>query len=407
MPTLLQINVTGNSGSHGKIAEEIGRLALQRGWRSLIAYGRWTNASQSELIRIGSDFDVAEHGLESRLMDNHGLASRRATKRLVQQIEEIKPDIIHLHNIHGYYLNYRILFEYLNATNIPLVWTLHDCWSFTGHCAHYVTASCELWKTGCSQCPLKNDYPKSFVDRSARNFRLKKDLFTANKNLHLIAVCDWLGGMVGRSFFSDMDLRVIKNGIDVNVFKPNDASGKVGVNKKKTVLGVSSVWHKDKGLFDFYRLRELLPSDYEIILVGLSKKQIRDLPCGISGIERTESVMDLVNLYSQSDVFVNPTYADTFPTVNLEALACGTPVITYNTGGSPEAIDDQTGLVIEQGNVAMLAAAIKEMCENPQVYSTKCRERAVQFFDMRDKYAEYFDVYDSIMGGHAEVKVGV
>ena len=399
MPTLLQINVTGNSGSHGKIAEEIGRLALQRGWRSIIAYGRWTNASQSELIRIGSDYDVAEHGLESRLMDNHGLASRRATKRLVQQIEEIKPDIIHLHNVHGYYLNYRILFEYLNATNIPLVWTLHDCWSFTGHCAHYVTASCERWKTGCSQCPLKNDYPKSFVDRSSRNFRLKRDLFTANKNLHLIAVCDWLGGIVAQSFFHDMDLHVIKNGIDVNVFKPDTARSKVGVNKKRTVLGVSSVWHKDKGLFDFYRLRESLPSNYEIILVGLSKKQINNLPYGISGIERTESVMDLVHLYSQSDVFVNPTYADTFPTVNLEALACGTPVITYKTGGSPEAIDDETGLVIEQGNVGMLAAAIKEMCENTQDYSTKCRERAVRLLDMRDKYAEYFDVYDSIIGG--------
>lgn len=402
MPTLLQINVTGNSGSHGKIAEEIGRLALQKGWRSIIAYGRWTNASQSELIRIGSDNDVMEHGLESRLMDNHGLASRRATKRLVQQIEAIKPDIIHLHNIHGYYLNYRILFEYLNATNIPLVWTLHDCWSFTGHCAHFVTAGCEKWKTGCSQCPLKGDYPKSFLDNSSRNYTLKRELFTANKNLHLIAVCDWLGGMVGQSFLGDMDLRIIKNGIDVNIFKPIDtrSTNRARDNRKQIVLGVSSVWNKDKGLFDFFRLREFLPSNYEIVLAGLSKKQIKGLPGRISGIERTESVMDLVHLYSQSDVFVNPTYADTFPTVNLEALACGTPVITYKTGGSPEAIDDQTGLVIEQGNVGMLATAIKMMCESTHDYSTKCRERAVQFFDMRDKYAQYFDVYDSIMGGH-------
>lgn len=397
MPTLLQINSSANASSHGKIAEAIGRLVLEKGWRSVIAYGRRVNPSKSELIHVGSSFDLKEHGFETLFFDNHGLASRKATKEFLKKVEEIKPDIVHLHNIHGYYLNYKLLFNYLNSQNIPVVWTLHDCWTFTGHCSHFVTAGCERWKTGCYNCPLKGDYPKSFLDRSKRNYELKKKLFTANPNLHIVAVSDWLAGLVKKSFFKDKDIRVIKNGVDLDVFKPTNISD----NNKYCVLGVSGVWTKEKGLDDIILLRELLDRDsYEILLVGLNAEQIEKLPEGIKGLQRTESIAELASLYSNANVLINPTYADTFPTVNLEALACGTPVVTYRTGGSPEAVNEKTGIVVEQGDIKALACAIMSICStNRNQLALDCRCRAENEFDRNERYADYLNVYRDVVGG--------
>lgn len=396
MPLLLQINIFANSGSHGKIAESIGKLAIEKGWHSVIAYGRFANSSQSELIHIGNAMDIREHVLESRLFDNHGLASRKATKRFVKQIEELKPDIIHLHVIHGYYLNYKILFEYLNTTNIPVVWTFHDPWAFTGHCGHYGSINCEKWKRQCEACPLMwKDYPKSIIDRSKSNFLLKKRLFTANNNLHIVAVSDWLKNDVEQSFFKGKDIRVIHNGVDIDVFTPTRQPS----NGKYRVLGVASQWGPLKGLADFYQLRKALPEDqYEIILVGLNKKQVAELPQGITGIERTETVGKLVELYSSATVFVNPTYADTFPTTNLEALACGTPVVTYNTGGSPEAVDSETGIVVEKGNINGLVNAIKELSNRDRTtLRTACRNRAVALYNKNDRFQDYINLYEELL----------
>ena len=395
MPTLLQINSSANASSHGKIAEAVGRLAMEQGWRSFIAYGRRVNPSKSELIHVGTSYDLKEHGLESRLLDNQGLASRNATKKLLRQVEEIKPDVIQLHNIHGYYLNYKLLFEYLNSTNIPIIWTLHDCWSFTGHCAHFVTAGCEKWKTGCYGCPLKGDYPKSFVDRSKRNYELKKKLFTANSNLHIVTVSDWLASLVKQSYFRDKEVRIIKNGVDLDVFKPMPFEK----TNKYRILGVSGVWTKEKGLYDIFRLREMLDVDkYEIILVGLNKKQIEELPKGVAGLERTESIGELATLYSSANVLINLTYADTFPTVNLEALACGTPVVTYKTGGSPEAIDEKTGIVVAQGDVIEIANAVRMVCSlNRDQLKTDCRARAEKEFNRNDRFKDYMDLYKEVL----------
>lgn len=395
MRTLLQINVTANSGSHGRIAEEIGQLVMKEGWRSVIAYGRKENTSQSELLPIGSYMGVLEHVFESRIWDNHGLASRLATREFIRQIEDLRPDIIHLHNIHGYYINYRLLFEYLNNKSIPVVWTLHDCWSFTGHCSHFITAKCDKWKTNCRECPLKGDYPRSFVDFSKRNYNLKKRLFVANNNLHLVAVSDWLADLVNQSFFVNEDIRVINNGIDLDKFKPTNAERR----SKYCILGVSSAWLEKKGLFDFYRLREILPIEqFDIVLVGVSKSQIKRLPDGIVGIERTESVDVLRKFYSMADVYVNPSYVDTFPTVNLEALACGTPVVTYKTGGSPETISNETGIIVEQGNINELAKAVDAICQSDRNrYRQDCRSRAVHCFDKNEKYKEYLNLYQSLL----------
>ena len=396
MPVLLQINSCANWGSTGKIAEQINQMAAAQGWKTYIAYGRDVNPSQSELIHIGNKMSQAIALAEARLFDNDGLANRWATQKLVKKIKGIQSDVIHLHNLHGYYINYKILFEYLNTTNIPIVWTLHDCWSFTGHCGHFVRANCEKWKTCCGNCPLKKGYPSSWwLDGSKRNFEYKKQLFASNKNLHIVAVSQWLEDLVRQSYLKNADIRVINNGIDLKAFRPLI----VAKRPKFRILGVSSVWTRSKGLCDFYRLRELLDDElFEIVLVGLSEMQVKALPKGIIGVTRTNSVEELVQYYSSADVFVNLTYGDTFPTTNLEALACGTPVVTYLTGGSPESIDSETGIVVDQGNLEELCNAIHFIYgTGKRSYSKACRARAETYFNKKDKYWEYVDLYNELI----------
>ena len=395
MPILLQINITANWGSTGKIADSIGIAAMDAGWESYIAYGRWMNQSQSRLVKVGGRFDKYLHFAEQRIRDNEGLCSRLATKRFIRQIEEIKPDVIQLHNIHDHYLNYQILFEYLNNTHIKVVWTFHDCWAFTGHCFHFITTDCKKWKTGCFNCPMKSVSPKTIMDRSKENYELKKSLFANCKNLTIVPVSDWMADFVKHSFFKDKKIHVIKNGVDLSIFKPSPIKN----DKKIRILGVSNVWTKDKGLFDFYKLRNLLDKEkFEIILVGLSANQVKNVPEGIIGIKHTESVQELADLYSSASVFVNPTYADTFPTVNIEALACGTPVITYRTGGSPEALDEKTGIVTEQGDVNGLVSAIEDICSKDREQLRKdCRARAEQEFDKDKCFATYVELYESLI----------
>lgn len=398
MHKLFQINITANWGSTGKIAETIGKAAINAGWKSYIAYGGSCNISQSKLIKVGGKWNRYFHFAEQRIRDNEGLCSRCETKKLIRQIKRIKPDVVQLHNIHDHYLNYRLLFEYLNKTDIKVVWTFHDCWAFTGHCFHFVTAGCEKWKTECHDCPLRNEYPKTILDKSKRNYDLKKSLFSRKKNLTIVPCSDWMANFVRQSFLKDKCIEVIKNGVDINVFKP---SSKDKNSDKFIVIAVSSIWNKEKGLADIIALRELLPEDCAITVVGLSKKQVAELPQGIIGIQRTQNVQELVELYSNANILINPTYADTFPTVNLEALACGTPVITYKTGGSPEAINDETGVVVEQGDVKGMAESIQRFkglrAEEFVQVRDACRKRAVNHFDKDKCYEKYVKLYNNLI----------
>lgn len=391
--TLLQINVSANWGSTGKIAESIGLASIRHGWESYIAYGRYCNPSQSHLIKIGTKSDTYLHYVHQRIFDDEGLCSKNATRQLIKTIKDLGPDIVQLHNIHDHYLNYRLLFEYLNRTDIKVVWTFHDCWAITGHCFHFVTKKCKRWKTQCYGCPLQHEYPKTLLDHSDENFSLKKNLFTKNKNLTIVACSEWMAHFVRESFLQDKPLYVIHNGVDLDIFKakPNEK-----VQKIFKVLAVSNVWNKDKGIDDILTLRNLLPEDYTMTIVGLNEKQLKKLPLGIKGIQRTQNVQELVKLYSEADVLINPTYADTFPTVNLEALACGTPVITYRTGGSPEAIDERTGVVVEKGDVNGLVEAIYRMKEDP-LSSADCRKRAEECFDKDKCFEKYVQLYEKLI----------
>lgn len=401
---LLQINITANWGSHGKIAEGIGDTVLSHGWESHIAYGRWCNPSHSRLYHIGSMGDERLHGICSRLFDDHGLHSCRATRRLVEYAKTLRPDIIHLHNIHGYYLNYPILFDYLAHAGIPVVWTLHDCWTYTGHCAHYMYVGCDRWKTRCHDCPQKKAYPTSlWLDRSERNHALKRQYFRSVPNLTLVPVSHWLEGDLHESFLKDLPIRQIYNGIDLHTFRPVPTDeGKPSVigAYRHMVLGVASNWYR-KGLDDFFRLREMLPDDHIIVIVGASGKDLQRINAteGMAGIPRTQNADELRRLYAAADIYFNPTREDSLNIANIEALACGTPVITYNTGGAGEIIAPGTGYVIAQGD---LQAAVRHIAtitvKGKETYADLCRKRAADAFDRHQRYEEYYSLYQEILG---------
>ena len=405
MPTLFQINVTCNWGSTGRIAEEIGQVAIQQGWDSYIAYGRGKPVSKSHLIRIGNNWDMYEHGLETRIFDNHGLASRGVTQKLIRQIEEIKPDVIQLHNVHGYFVNYPILFDYLAKCKIPVVWTLHDCWTFTGHCAHFALAGCYQWKNeACLHCKYKKSYPASlFFNRAHRNFLDKKKAFTAPKNMTIVTVSHWLEELVQQSFLSCHQVITINNGIDVQIFSPKNNGKKIreklGISQPYMLLGVASVWEASKGIFDFVKLRELLPADqYAIVLVGVDDRTAKILPQGIVTVKRTNNVEELAEIYSVADVFLNPTWQDSFPTTNLEAMACGTPVVTYRTGGSPESLTEKTGKVVEQGDLVAFVSNIEEICKKGKnTYVEVCRQGVVENYNKKDRYIDYIKLYQQLL----------
>lgn len=338
MSRILFINSVCN-GSTGTICKNLYKAAVEAGHKCCIAYGRGEAPKGFKTIKIGNKLDIYLHVLKARLFDASGFGSKHATKEFIKKIDEFKPDIIHLHNIHGYYVNIEILFKYLKAhPEIKKIWTLHDCWAFTGHCPHFEYEKCEQWKNECKKCVRRNEYPKSLVDRCNRNYWLKKSTFTNVDNLMLVSPSNWLMNLIKDSFFKEYPIEVINNGVDTSIFKHTESNIKerYGIKNKKVILGVASVWDKKKGLDTFIELSKQLDNEYQIVLIGLNKKQIKKLPSNIIGITRTENVEELVKWYSAADVYFNPTLEDNYPTTNLEAIGCDTPVVTFNTGGSPE-----------------------------------------------------------------------
>lgn len=349
---VLLINSVCGIRSTGRICTDLAEVLEQHGHECKIAYGRETVPEKYKkyAVRIGADMDVKIHALQSRIFDNTGFGSRKATEKFIEWVKEYNPDVIHLHNIHGYYINIEVLFNYLAEANKPVVWTLHDCWSFTGHCAHYSYVKCDKWKNGCNNCPQKKEYPSSFIfDSSKKNWERKKALFTSVKKMTLVTPSQWLANQVEQSFLNKCPVKVIPNGIDLNVFKPtpSDFRKKNNLENRRLILGVASAWGPRKGLNDFVELSKELDDSYKIILVGLTEKQKKDMTKNILGITRTNNVSELAEIYTAADVLFNPTYEDTYPTVNLEAQACGTPVVTYRTGGSVESVPEEH--IIEQG----------------------------------------------------------
>ncbi len=362
---VLLINSVCGIGSTGKIVGALAEEYAAQGHEAVIAYGRDGTVPEKYrpyARRIGSDPGVKISAVRTRLLDDHGFANEAATRRFLRWAESYDPDLLWLHNLHGYYIHVGLLFDWIKSRpHMQVKWTLHDCWAFTGHCAHFVFAKCEKWKTGCFSCPEKGSYPASAgLDNSRKNYLRKKAAFTGVRNLTLIVPSRWLEGLVKQSFLKDYPVEVCFNTINKEIFRPTPGYFRVkyGLENKKIILGVASVWTDRKGLGDFLKLRKLLDDSYAIVLVGLDEKQTASLPEGILGIRRTHNPRELAEIYTAADVFFNPTYEDTYPTVNLEAESCGTRVITYDICGCAETIQRPDSRAIPAGEYGLLKELI-------------------------------------------------
>lgn len=388
---LVQINTTCGSGSTGKICVAISRLLTERGIENYILY-----ASGDSDYPLGRKYmkslDGKLQALRSRVFGNFGFNSETATRKLISMLEEIQPDIVHLHNLHGHNCNLQILFTYLKKKKIKVFWTFHDCWAFTGYCPHYDMAGCEKWKTGCGECPLRSHYSWLF-DRSKHNFDKKKELFT-DVDLTIITPSHWLAEQVQQSFLHNKEIKVIHNGIDLSVFKPteSDFRTRYGCCEKYIILGVSYIWVYQKGLDVFIELSKRLDDRFQIVMVGTNDEIDKQLPPSIISIHRTNNETEMAEIYSAADVFVNPTRQEVLGLTNLEALACGTPVVTFNTGGSPECIDETCGTVVPKDDVNALIDEINEIRERREL-KTGRKFEYVNKFNADEIYDEYINLY--------------
>lgn len=395
----LQISTVVSYTSVGRIMRQNYDEKKAQGWDCLIAYGRGSDVEGYNTIKIGTNLDCRMQGISTRLFDRHGYGSKKATKKFIAKMDGYNPDVIHLHNIHGYYINFEILFGWLKAhPERKVIWTLHDCWAMTGHCAYFTAVKCDRWKTQCIQCPQKGRYPVSLIfSNASNNFERKKKAFTGVNGMTLVVPSHWLESIVKESFLKEYKIEVVHNKIDTSIFKPTSSNfrEKYGIEDKKIILGVANVWEERKGLNDFIRLSQMLDNQFAVVLVGLNEKQIKKIMSDINNVKeisdfkiidkencgeqiskyeggtailpdidnlyrsviemfgiipdnkteallvcmgKTANAKELAAIYTMADVFVNPTYEDNYPTVNLEALACGTPVITYDTGGCRETL---------------------------------------------------------------------
>jgi glycosyltransferase involved in cell wall biosynthesis len=377
---LVEINTVCGTGSTGRIVVNIAETLRKEGADVRVIYGR-DKSEYPYSFPIGSNMSNRFHGLLTRLFDMHGYGSILATKRLISFLETYDPSVIHLHLLHGYYLNYKMLFDYLGTTGKPVVWTMHDCWAFTGHCVHFSAIKCTKWQKHCRYCAIKRTYPSSvFFDNSKRNFIRKKKAFTSIDNLTIVTPSQWLADLIKKSFLCNYPIKVIHNGIDLRKFKPNPNSEfrkQYHLEKKIILLGVANGLDTQKGLGEYICLSRVLSDKYQIVLVGCVQK-IDDIAPKIITIPRTESIEELVSIYSSADVLLNLTLDDNFPTVNIEAMACGIPVITYRTGGSPESINNESGVVIEQHDVNGILLALEQMQEHP-FRKEDCRKQAEKY----------------------------
>lgn len=357
---VFEINTGFISGGPPRVMNGVCDALINRGDDCIVAASRGEMRKDIKSVRVGGKYLPYVNALSARLFDNVGFTAERATKKLIKEIKAYDPDVIHLHNLHGYYLDIEVLFDYLKSVNKKVIWTLHDCWAFTGHCAYFDYAKCYKWEAGgCENCPQKKEYPKSiFLNRSKKNFARKKRAFTGVKDLTIVTPSNWLKNLVERSFLKDYKVVTVYNGIDLDKFKPikSDVLKKYGLENKKILLGVANIWDRRKGFTDFIKLAEILPDDYKIVLIGVTEKQIKTLPANVLGLRRTGSIQELCEWYTAADKFINLTYEDNYPTVNLEAQACGTPVITYKTGGSVESVPSEN--VAPKGDISAVLSLI-------------------------------------------------
>ena len=386
-------------GSTGTIAKQIRDVVNKHGGEAVVYTGNW--GKNEDTISFGYKCENKISGALSKVFGVHHIYSIFGTLELIKKLDDFSPDIVHLHNLHLWVVNVPILMKYLKRKKVKVVWTLHDCWSFTGRCPHFLITKCEQWKYGCDKCVFpKESYPHTFFfDKASVMWKKKKKWFSGFDNLTIVTPSEWLGNLVKESFLRDYPIRIIKNGIDLDVFKERTSAfrKKYDIENKKIILGVAFDWGYRKGLDIFCELSQKLTEEYRIVLVGTTEDIDKELPSNIISINRTSDPIELAELYSTADVFLNPTREDTFPTVNMEALACGTPVITFDTGGSPEIVNEFTGVVIKEQKIDTVIAAIEKCCDGHDISNKECRRRAVNLFEKNDRYQEYYTLYQELI----------
>lgn len=400
MKKILLINAVCGIGSTGRIVADLWKTLKDNGYEAKVAFGvgRGFFVDEQDQFKFNNKLGYYWHNALSRITDRAGFYSSIPTLILLHFIDRFKPDLIHLHNLHGYYINIRLLFNYIKRHNIPIVWTLHDCWAFTGHCTHFDYIGCYRWKTNCFSCPQRIEYPQSLVlDRSSRNFVQKKKLLTSLDKMSIVTPSVWLANCVKQSFLSKYDVTSIPNGIDVTIFHPvkSDIRQRLSIpNNKKIILTVANVWNEKKGFSDVIRLSRILPvNEYQVVMVGVTKPQLSLLPHSIIGIERTENINELVELYSAADIFFNPSKEETMGMVTIEALACGTPAIVYDRTAVPEAVDMNTGIIINSDNLF----EIQRIIERFKFDAKACQQRVEESFSEDNMSARYIATYQRMI----------
>ena len=397
---IAQINMLHN-GSTGKIMLQVAQRAREQGHHvktfsshSFSFQGPQTPPQFPEHSYFGSYWSRGFHTIVGMITGCNGLLSVFATAKLIRQLKAFSPELIHLHNLHQYVLNLPMLFRYIKKSGARVVWTLHDCWSFTGSCSHFDYVGCEKWKTGCHNCPQKREYPKSYVDNSKWMYGMKKKWFTGIEDMTIVTPSQWLADLVGQSFLKEYPVRVINNGIDLDIFQPRESDFRetYGCRDKFVVLGVAFDWGHRKGLDVMIHLAQRLGEEYQVVLVGTNETIDAQLPENIISIHQTDNQQQLAEIYSAADLFVNPTREEVLGLVNVEALACGTPVITFASGGSPECIDVRSGISLERDNLDALERNIRGVFAERPFARENCMQKARQF-DRDACYDKYVTLY--------------
>lgn len=399
---IFQLNTVCGIKSTGRIAAEIGKLVEAEGGQCRIGCG--ANPVPDAVAHMAfKTLSVPKRKLYTqmiRFFDADGFFNRSGTRRLIREMERFQPDVVHLHNIHGGYLHAETLFRYLRKKNLPVVWTLHDCWPFTGHCAYFDYSGCQRWLTQCRNCPQKHSYPVCIgLDRSRRNHIRKRKAFAGLSNLTMVTPCRWLQEHLRQSHMGGYPARVIYNGVDLTAFAPtpSDIRQRYGLTEGILLLAVAAEWDERKGLRYLLKAAKQLGPDYHFVIIGLSPEQIAALPEGLTGIQHTANVQELAQWYTAADCLVNPSMEDNMPMVNLEALACGTPIAAFRTGGTPEALSETTGLLVDKADVDGLCHAIRQLGPKTPERTEACLQRA-QSFDAKRTFEDYLRLYREVAG---------
>ena len=389
-----EINTVTN-GSTGRIMLGIAETARQSGIEVKTYAKKWSAQKEIKGNKyFGTKAENRLNAIISRITGFADIYSVFGTKKLINELDKWNVDCIHLHNIHGWYISFPLLFKYIKSKNISVVWTLHDCWPFTGKCPYFSYPKCEKWQSGCGKCKRLKDYPSSIFDTTKYMYKLKRKCFSGVRSMRLVTPSVWLSELVKQSYLNEYEVKIINNGIDLDVFYPRKRTyfTNVGIENKKIILGVAFEWEKRKGLDVFLWLSKCLSDDYRIVLVGTNDAIDKLLPNNIISIHKTHDQDELAQIYSSADVFINPTREDNFPTTNIESLACGTPVVTFNTGGSPEMLSYACGAVVETEDLEGLKKQIERLCNNSSELREKCRKQA-ENYNMTNCFKKYVDLY--------------